>query len=391
MPIINNNERYLITAYDKEREPLVKLCTKLVDFEDYVTQYKECWYLGIGSHHSIHFVHRYIPKDIVMSIQTGSTFLLLCMEWESHVRTVELIYEEIVIKLNVPPEKIILVAGSHEIYEEVINVANRYNKNQIKFISFSSTERAMFYEQSTVATNVKRFFKRKFGINRKKFLNFNRRWRLHRPMLVALLQSSNLLQHGYVSLAPSDDELNWSDVWDGMIKPSICYDCDETANILLSNKESIINIPPLYLDVNDLTVNYFKIRSSTNNYYDESYFSLVTETNYFDGPIFLTEKIFKPVLHQHPFILVSVHKSLEQFKSLGYKTFSPYFNEDYDLEENPCKRMMMIVNEVERLCNLSDEEWKNILVELNKICYYNYMHLTSKKHIQDYITFHNYT
>ena len=389
MPIINNDEKYRITAYDIEREPLVKLCNTVVGFEDYVAQDKECWYLGIDSIHSIHFVYRYIPEQILTTIQTGSTFLLLCMEWESHVNVIQSIYEEIVVNLNIPPEKIILVAGSHGVYEEVIKVANHFSKNQIKVVSFSSSEWAMFYDQTKIKNSVQRIFKRKFGINKKKFLNFNRRWRSHRPMLVALLQSSNLLQHGYVSLAPSDDNLDWLDVWDSIIKPCICHNCDETANILRSNKESIINIPPLYLDEYDLTINYFEIRSGTIKYYDESYFSLVTETNYFDGPIFLTEKIFKPVVHQHPFILVSVHKSLEYFKSLGYKTFSPFFNEDYDLEENPCKRMMMIVNEVERLCKLSDEEWKNMLVELNKICHYNLMHLNSKKHIRDYITFHN--
>jgi hypothetical protein len=389
MSIINNAERYRIIAYDTEREPLVKLYNSVVGVEDYVTQYKECWYLGIDSIHSIHFVYRYIPEQILTTIQTGPTFLLLCMEWESHVNVIQPIYEKIVVNLNIPPEKIILVAGSHGIYEEVIKVANDFSKNQIKFVSFSSTERAMFYEQPKIKNSVQRIFKRKFGNTKKKFLNFNRRWRLHRPMIVALLQSSNLLQHGYVSLAPSDDNLNWLDVWDGIVKPTIHYNCDETAILLSSNKESIMNIPPLYLDENDLTINYFEIRSSTIKYYDESYFSLVTETNYFDGPIFLTEKIFKPVVHQHPFILVSVHKSLEYFKSLGYKTFSPFFNEDYDLEENPCKRMIMIVNEVERLCNLSDEEWKNMLVEINKICYYNFTHLKNKKNIEDYITFHN--
>ena len=150
-----------------------------------------------------------------------------------------------------------------------------------------------------------------------------------------------------------------------------------------------MNIPPLYLDEDDLTINHFEIKQKTIQYYEESYFSIVSETNFFDGSRFLTEKIFKPVVHKHPFILLSVHKSLESFRRLGYKTFSPFFNEDYDLEENPCKRMMMIITEIERLCNLSDEEWNNMLVELDKICHYNFLVLESKKHIKDYITFYN--
>jgi hypothetical protein len=115
----------------------------------------------------------------------------------------------------------------------------------------------------------------------------------------------------------------------------------------------------------------------------------VTETNFFNGPRFLTEKIFKPVKYRHPFILASTPKSLEYIRSLGYKTFSPIFNEDYDLEENPCKRMMMIVTEIERLCNLSDDEWTSMLIELDKICDYNFDILKSKTRIEDYITFYN--
>jgi hypothetical protein len=210
-------------------------------------------------------------------------------------------------------------------------------------------------------------------------------------MLVALLKSLNLLEHGYVSLAHSDDNKNWPDVWYDIIEMNKHYHCNDIATLLNNNKADIVNMPSLYLDQPDLTIhfNYFRLQKESIRYYEESYFSVVTETNFFNGPRFLTEKIFKPVKYRHPFILASTPKSLEYIRSLGYKTFSPIFNEDYDLEENPCKRMMMIVTEIERLCNLSDDEWTSMLIELDKICDYNFDILKSKTRIEDYITFYN--
>ena len=140
---------------------------------------------------------------------------------------------------------------------------------------------------------------------------------------------------------------------------------------------------PLYLDTDELHINRAVSTSQTNKYYENTYFSVVTETTYFTNEWyyparFLSEKIFKPMAMKHPFILASVPKSLEILKSMGYKTFSPFINEDYDNELDDGKRMLMIVSEIERLCNFDMQELEKFILFARGICTHNYNVLMNK-------------
>jgi len=65
---------------------------------------------------------------------------------------------------------------------------------------------------------------------------------------------------------------------------------------------------------------------------------------------------------------------------LGYKTFHPYIDESYDLETDDNKRMMMIVNEIERLSNFSDDELRSFIENINPICDHNFNVLNEKQY-----------
>jgi hypothetical protein len=110
--------------------------------------------------------------------------------------------------------------------------------------------------------------------------------------------------------------------------------------------------------------------------YENSIVSVVNETTFYQGDNpnesrFLSEKIFKPIAVGHPFIFLTVPKSLEVLKSLGYKTFHPYINESYDDEFDNCTRMLKILKEVERISNFTDEEVKEFIKNVKPICDYN--------------------
>lgn len=142
-------------------------------------------------------------------------------------------------------------------------------------------------------------------------------------------------------------------------------------------------MPPLYLDTNDLNINRPMLDYSTKIYYENTYFSVISETTFYykereENSRFITEKTFKSIFMKHPFILVSIPRSLEVLKELGYKTFSPWINESYDLEEDDNTRMLMIVDEIERLSNLSDRDLENFLIATKEICLYNYNNLKNK-------------
>jgi hypothetical protein len=66
------------------------------------------------------------------------------------------------------------------------------------------------------------------------------------------------------------------------------------------------------------------------NWYDDTYFSLVVETMNVGYGCFLTEKLFKPIAYQHPFLVIGQHNVLAKFRSLGFETYGNVFNESYD-------------------------------------------------------------
>ena len=80
-----------------------------------------------------------------------------------------------------------------------------------------------------------------------------------------------------------------------------------------------------------------------------------------------------------PFILYAMPGSLKVLREQGYKTFSPYINETYDLIENDEDRSVAIANEIERLCLMSDEWWYETLTELQPRLDHNFNHLTDGK------------
>jgi hypothetical protein len=64
-----------------------------------------------------------------------------------------------------------------------------------------------------------------------------------------------------------------------------------------------------------------------------------TETVYFGQRQHLTEKTFKAIALEMPFVLVAPAHSLEYLRSYGFRTFAPYIDETYDTIEDPVLRI----------------------------------------------------
>ncbi len=101
----------------------------------------------------------------------------------------------------------------------------------------------------------------------------------------------------------------------------------------------------------------------------------------------MSEKIWKPIGHCQPFILAAPSKSLQYLKSIGFKTFHPYIDESYDLENNDFSRLLMIMKEVEKFSNKTKEEKDQFLRDVSHICKYNqelFLNYTNNKvHLAD--------
>jgi hypothetical protein len=102
--------------------------------------------------------------------------------------------------------------------------------------------------------------------------------------------------------------------------------------------------------------------------YQEAADSLIyvpTETVYFGRRQHLTEKTFKAIALEMPFVLVAPAHSLRYLRGYGFRTFAPYIDESYDLIEDPVKRIeavTQILLEIEaRSAAAKNQLWQDVL------------------------------
>jgi hypothetical protein len=111
--------------------------------------------------------------------------------------------------------------------------------------------------------------------------------------------------------------------------------------------------------------------------YAEAADSLVyvpTETVYFGNRLHLTEKTFKAIALEMPFVLVAPAGSLAYLREYGFETFDEIFDESYDLETDDIKRIEAVTRLLKDLDNLSMEERNRIHQACLPIVEHNYNH-----------------
>lgn len=206
------------------------------------------------------------------------------------------------------------------------------------------------------------------GKRDKKFLCMNRVPHQHRMCLLGLMNKKNLIDDGYYSYY--DDSHTF---FDGTLEFAVCQTPDIKYDIiegLLDVKERL----PLRLTLDEQANNPSSLEERDADMFRNSYFSIISETYFFShdrnndlNSRFLTEKTFNAIVMKHPFVLLNKPYSLQLLNDYGYKTFHPYIDETYDTIEDDQDRLIAIVDEIERLVNMSDEqyiEWQNNIAEI---------------------------
>lgn len=381
MPCVNlDNMRYLVT-YDPSnpQNHLIDSSTAIGARGKTKIKY---WYCQFSCHNSFRIfdIKDLLTAEEFQQVKNKELFLVLDNGLEPFLKSADSIYYNIVIKHNIPADQIIFMSSVPSMVDYVKTLSSRLNLPMIRVEWWSMFEYQLWdvlhnqIKKPLDTLQVKKY--------KKKFINFNRRWRLHRPLMITLLHDRELLEEGFVSFGTSDlPQDNWESRWREM---NYYYNNSPELIEIFNKNIDVKNLPPMYLDTTDLVTNRAEQTRSTDQYYLNSYFSIVNETTYhtkpgYDGVPFLSEKIFKTIVMKHPFVMVSVPNSLQYLKALGYKTFDSIINEDYDLELDDGKRILKILDEIERLCNLTESELKDFLEKAKSICDYNYDVLKNKK------------
>jgi len=111
-----------------------------------------------------------------------------------------------------------------------------------------------------------------------------------------------------------------------------------------------------------------------------SWLSVISEASFSDRELtcFISEKTFKTIASNHPFIIFGNKHSLKYLRSLGYQTFHPLINEEYD-ELETWGRLSAIITELNRLKNMSNEKRLIWYQKMKPILLHNRSVLSSSK------------
>ena len=204
--------------------------------------------------------------------------------------------------------------------------------------------------------------------NREKyFLMYNRNSeRIHRVYFVNKLYENNLLNKGVISFFENP-------YLDSFIENSKIYEelkLDETD--IDDIRKNYKNFTPMYIDnPNAEEVADYHNFLSRKNEYENTYFTIVSETNAESDYCFITEKTVKPIMNLHPFVVLGNPHTLKVLKSYGLKTFDRWWDESYDDEFDFKKRSEMVLNIVNDLCSKTKEEWNELLKEMSDTLQFN--------------------
>jgi hypothetical protein len=200
----------------------------------------------------------------------------------------------------------------------------------------------------------------------KLFLCHNRRVRPHRYGLLALLKKENLLDDVDWSLvcgyeAANFDYVSWYrdifDIWDlKELLPEIDYFHS------VDMKKCMFEEEKTWFDDRVNPDGVYWGETYTAPTYEESYFNIVTESEYSSNTIHISEKSFKPfVTYQFPLILASPRHIHAIRKRYGFDFFDDVIDHSYDLELNHSERLIKFVKEIKRI-----QENKEFFIEFYK-------------------------
>lgn len=259
--------------------------------------------------------------------------------------------------------------GAEKTYEDLFarNLVTKTNwKNKISILS---THAFQIFTQSSIL-EYKDMVNYTIKEKSKDFLCFNKVPREHRIRLLERVLENNLLDSSYYSF---EGLPNW-----------LTHLPKEFKNII-SNKDKF----PIRLNITPERQNPAMLEYEDFKYFDNSYFSIVTETTFYNEEtprinrygtmdnIFITEKTFKCFPAMHPFIVFAYPGILSELRKLGYKTFSPYIDETYDTIVNDDDRFEAIWKEINRLLQKTTLEWIQWQTDIKEIVEFNKNHFYS--------------
>jgi len=292
-------------------------------------------------------------------------------------------------EFNIPPTNVFLIINDfliHKTHDKIKNEILNIDTPSINILPvcyYRDVYRSNLKEKiesgdgNTLTKHLNRWKNSKDKIRDYHFLLYNRNPKEHRRIFCTLLYKNNLLDKMNYSIGGSKGENGWAQLKDLFQKDALLFNwiskqfwLDLKSDYIEFAKKVPIFCSDDHIDDMNKSVDYGM--QIVENHYKNSYIHIVTESAYWEEVMFFTEKTFKPIAYFQPFIMVGNPGMLKKLREFGYKTFSPFIDESYDLEKNPELRMKMIIEEIRKLNSKTVNEIHEFYWNLSEILEHNF-------------------
>jgi hypothetical protein len=351
---------------------LTELWPELAEFQDRTA----ILYAGRNSDSVLHLSRLELINHINEQLVNGKDILVLDNSHETLIPSeLDKIYD-ILSDLNTTPDNVYYLTNSsdaicnHDILCERNNWSNPINivvLNNFEYVArhFANVSHAEPYAP---------------GPRQRKFLCMNRMPHLHRTCMLGLMLENNLVGQAFYSFY--DTEVCVSDSTSYNIRRRLSA---PLAARILSQVNNYHSSLPLRLTLDADASNPIGLTAIDAAMFDNSYFSVIPETYFFKdsflnemNTVFMTEKTYHAILMKHPFIIAGMPNTLDHLHHNGYRTFHPYIDESYDDILDDEQRLLFIMNEINRLCSLTDDELMQWQHNIKSIVDHNYQVLMNR-------------
>ncbi len=315
-----------------------------------------------------------ITKEVLYRVKSKTAYFLITLFYEGYMDDEFLTHlSNYFTSKGIPLTQIIYMSNCYNgqaVYEDYCKRNHKLPEIQMEYFPVFRIDKCNvgpILPESVVS-------KYKPGPRLKTFLCFNRRYNDHRLLLYLTVVKKGLLDQCYYSMDKKQPESNSNFLENCKYLLSRFSDIGLTSEDVLAADKRL----PLVLDTPNFS--RYPMEDSVDpvkHLYDNSLVNIITETYFFNKVIHITEKTYKPIAFMQPFILVGSAGSLQHVKDMGFRTFSEFWNENYDLETDDKVRFSMITSLIESIANWTPEEKIEFSYKVKDIVDYNVNHLNS--------------
>lgn len=281
-----------------------------------------------------------VPDFVTADIRTGKSILVLdlCNEGPAFDKEIFDHLHESLVRRKIPRHCVIFVNQNRLLG---VDYSKIYGSGGITFVFFDYFVKLLLMRlagssifDSRYKTEVEEY---EPGIDSdpKLLLSMNATPRWHRILIFRWLTIHGLVDdslvsfHGANLLNPKSSEIDLSTIPPQIPRAFAPY---------ISNLEAWMPEKPIRFDAEERKGN--DLADSLETWaYRKTYFSLVTESDFFERTERLTEKAIKAAGLGHPFIIVGAPRSLSALSELGFELFSDVIDPSYDRDHDPVSRL----------------------------------------------------